>query len=207
MENLKRLTARGYIVDTGARKGKTHQVPVYRLIMNGNYTEIGTVTENSTENGTVPFFPSNSTEIPAKQYRNSHETVPKTGHGNIINTTNETSGKPNKRAKAALVELPAWLPAEAWENWIAYRKSIKAPLNEHAAKLCIAKLATLRDQGNDPVAVIDQSIMSGKWTGLFEIKNKQPTRAAPAGPQHLGRAGQITAMNAQKWLEEQDAIN
>lgn len=30
-------------------------------------------------------------------------------------------------------------------------------------------------------------------------------RASPSGPSQLGKAGQVTAANAQKWLEEQDA--
>lgn len=174
LENIKRLAALGYISDTGARKGATKQVPVYRL----NTPENGTVEEaqkrDSTENGTVPKFLSNSPVFPHKQSQNSLVTVPKTGHG-IINNHQGT----NKEPKALVVKtglnvtVPDWIPADAWLNWTEYRKAIKAPLTTQAAKLCIAKLELLKNQGSAPQAVIDQSIMSGRWTGLFPIKPDQ----------------------------------
>lgn len=81
LANLSRLKDAGYIEDTGERRGLTKQVIVYRL-------KDGSVSDNSTENGTVqtvPNFPSNSTVFPTKQSQNSHETVPKTGHGTVRN--------------------------------------------------------------------------------------------------------------------------
>lgn len=107
--SLDRLEAEGYLVDTGRRKGLSGQVKVYQFNFNRTEpsenadmgtksypqsTENGTIKEcqkrNSTKNGTVPFFPSKSTVFPAKEYRFSHERVPKTVHG----TTNEPSMKP-----------------------------------------------------------------------------------------------------------------
>lgn len=75
------------------------------------------------------------------------------------------------------LSLPAWLPADVWQGWVDYRKSIKAKLTLRAAELCIAKLETLMADGNDPQVVIEQSIMSGKWTGLFPVKSdkQQPS--------------------------------
>jgi uncharacterized protein YdaU (DUF1376 family) len=79
------------------------------------------------------------------------------------------------------LSLPAWLAPEIWQAWVDYRRGIKARLTLKAAELCIDKLEKLRSEGNDPQAVIEQSIMSGKWTGLFEVKTqtKKPT-AAPS---------------------------
>ena len=100
-------------------------------------------------------------------------------------TINETKEEPkaNRQARAkpaALIEtLPDWLPSETWQAWVEYRKSIKAPLTPHAAKLLVAKLETLRTKGSDPVEVVNNSIMSGKWTGFYAIKQD----AAPAAPQ------------------------
>lgn len=169
LENLKRLIALGYLQDTGMRKGSTCQVIVYRL----KSPENGTAEGNNTGNGTVPKFPRNSTEIPYKESQISVETVPKTGHGNQ-RKPKETKGNQNKA-----IELPYWLPEDLWKDWVDYRKSIKAGLSEKAAVLCIAKLSSLRDAGNDPKSVIEQSIMSGKWTGLFEIKPQ--ARGSPNG--------------------------
>lgn len=104
-------------------------------------------------------------------------------------TIKEPSKEPKAKRQAGakpaelvqLVEsLPDWLPLETWNAWVAYRKSIKAALTPHSAELCIAKLDLLRSEGSAPVEVINNSIMSGKWTGLFAVKRDA---AAPAAPQ------------------------
>ena len=185
IENIKRLIAMGHIHDTGSRKGATGQVPIYQL----NSSKIGTVEDsqnrNSSENGTVPEFPINSTEIPYKESRFSLVTVPKTGHGTQKNHKEKIdTSKPKGQLN---VTLPDWLPADTWQNWVEYRKGIKAALSPHSAKLCIAKLGLLREQGSDPCEVINNSIMSGKWTGLFAVKDgfKNPAPAAPARKDYI----------------------
>lgn len=95
---------------------------------------------------------------------------------NNTNTNNHT--KPNGLEN---LSLPAWMSPELWGEWVQYRTSIKAKLTPKAAELCIGKLEQLRGEGNDPRAVIEQSIMSGKWTGLFPIK--QQARGSPAKPE------------------------
>jgi hypothetical protein len=88
----------------------------------------------------------------------------------------------NKSNKAAAPVLPDWLPQEAWKEWVEYRASIKAALTPKAAELSIKKLAKLYAEGHDPVAVIDQSIFSGKWTDLYPIKGDnqaQPIKQRP----------------------------
>ena len=141
MENLQRLREMGFIEDTGARRGITGQVPVYRLKSpeNGtvkadqpkpstkpNSTEIPALnsTENGTcpENGTVPFFPPNSTEIPTEQSRFSLETVPKTGHG-----TRKEPGrnKEGNKEQSACASIPG-VPAQLFSDYMAVRKAKKA---------------------------------------------------------------------------------
>lgn len=70
------------------------------------------------------------------------------------------------------VVLPDWLDSNSWQAWVEYREIIKAPLTPHAARLCIGRLEKLRAEGSDPVEVINNSIMSGKWTGLFATKDE-----------------------------------
>lgn len=141
MENLQRLREMGFIEDTGARRGITGQVPVYRLKSPENgavkanqtkpstkpsSTEIPTPnsTENGTgpENGTVPFFPPNSTEIPTEQSRFSLETVPKTGHG-----TRKEPGrnKEGNKEQSACASIPG-VPAQLFSDYLAVRKAKKA---------------------------------------------------------------------------------
>lgn len=196
LENLKRLTAMGYITDTGVRKGATKQVPVYRLNRDPKPVEQYQKRDDS-ENGTVPKFPDNSTVFPVEQSQNSVEAVPKTGHGTINEPPKEPSGNHQKSAKIQPVSLPSWMPSDAWQSWVDYRKSIKAPLTDKAASLCLAKLDTLRKAGHDPVSVIDQSIMSGKWTGLFPVRSDmQPTaRASPRNDRHANTQRLLDRIN------------
>lgn len=74
-----------------------------------------------------------------------------------------------KRAASVQAALPEWLDPAAWGQFVEFRKR-KAPLTDRAAELAIAELSKLRDQGHDPVAVINQSILNG-WRGLFALKD------------------------------------
>lgn len=94
----------------------------------------------------------------------------------------ETEAKERKRqtrSRAPSVVLPDWMPADSWSEFVKFRKQIKAPMTDRAQELALKKLATLKDEGNDPVAVIEQSMING-WKGLFEVKEpkKSPAKAA-----------------------------
>lgn len=65
--------------------------------------------------------------------------------------------------------IPEWLPQKSWDEFINFRLS-NEPLTELAKTKAIKKLDDLRQKGNDPVSVIDQSILNG-WKGLFEDKS------------------------------------
>lgn len=117
-----------------------------------------------------------------------HPTPAESAPITIKETKEETPRKRQARAKPSsdetmTVALPAWLPSETWKAWVEYRRSIKAPLSLHSAELCIAKLDLLRKQGSAPVDVINNSIMSGKWTGLFAVKDAAAPSAQPSAGQ------------------------
>lgn len=76
---------------------------------------------------------------------------------------------PRKRAASVVVALPEWLDPQAWAQFVEFRKR-KAPLTARGAELAISELSKLRDQGNDPAGVINQSILNG-WRGLFALKD------------------------------------
>lgn len=71
------------------------------------------------------------------------------------------------------MELPDWLPAEAWADWCEHREAKasdkSAPWTRPAAKVSLRVLAKLRDLGHDPVACIEAAVLRG-WTGLFPVK-------------------------------------
>lgn len=65
--------------------------------------------------------------------------------------------------------LPDWLPLEAWNEFLEMRKRNRASLTPRAKQLAIAALSKLRDQGQEPQLVLEQSTMNG-WRGLFPLK-------------------------------------
>jgi hypothetical protein len=69
----------------------------------------------------------------------------------------------------SLLILPDWIPVETWKAYVEMRKSIKKPLGPFAAKLAIKKLEDLREQGNSPSLVLEQSIFNC-WQGLYPIQ-------------------------------------
>lgn len=79
------------------------------------------------------------------------------------------------RVRAPVVGPPEWLDSQAWEDFAEHRRKTKAALTEKAAKLALAELSKLRDQGHDPVAVINQTILNG-WRGLFAPKESHAVR-------------------------------
>lgn len=100
-----------------------------------------------------------------------------------------------------MTTLPAWIPSDAWAGYVEMRVAIKKPLKtERAINLAINTLDRLRADGNDPAAVLDQSVMHS-WIGLFAVRVER--RGIPRQVEsRLGIKGQATANNAHAWLEE-----
>lgn len=167
LAGLKRLRDDGHISDTGERRGFNKQVVVYRLNTPENGAVIDTRKRNTPKSGTLPKTETVTPVSPVADTRFSHGRHPKMGDGNNKETVIEPSGNKNKPAALA---LPDWLPAEAWADWVEHRKAVKAPMTEKAAQLCLRKLDKLRADGNDPVAVIEQSVITGRWTDLYPLK-------------------------------------
>lgn len=87
-------------------------------------------------------------------------------------TVSEPSNEPslNKRAKKAF-SLPDWIPRNAWDAWIEYRKARNLSCRDVTQNGHVRLLEKLMRQGNPPDEVIEQSIDQG-WQGLFALKNK-----------------------------------
>ncbi|WP_250518621.1 DUF1376 domain-containing protein [Caballeronia sp. ATUFL_M1_KS5A] len=81
----------------------------------------------------------------------------------------ERQGQTKTKSARPALELPEWLPTDAWDAFVDMRKKIKAPLTEHASKLAIDELQKLMNDGHRPRAVLEQSTMNS-WRGLFPIK-------------------------------------
>jgi hypothetical protein len=93
-------------------------------------------------------------------------------HSDSYSDTDTNKGK-RGRAQA----LPDWLPHEAWEAWLEVRQKARAPNTGRALRLALNELSRLRDNGQDPQAVLDQSTTRG-WRALFPVKG---AAVRPAG--------------------------
>jgi hypothetical protein len=66
--------------------------------------------------------------------------------------------------------FPDWIPVDAWNGFVEMRKRTKHPLTERATRIAIRELTKLRDQGQDPAEVLDQSTFQD-WRGLFPVRS------------------------------------
>jgi hypothetical protein len=66
--------------------------------------------------------------------------------------------------------FPDWIPIDAWNGFVEMRKRIKHPLSQRATEIAIKELTKLRDEGQDPSEVLDQSTLQD-WRGLFPVRS------------------------------------
>jgi hypothetical protein len=84
-------------------------------------------------------------------------------------------------------ELPDGVDRKNWDDFVKMRKQAKAVLTSEAAKRIITELKKLKDQGNNPNEVLNQSIINN-WKGVFPLKenkggiNKGHNQATPVRP-------------------------
>jgi len=72
------------------------------------------------------------------------------------------------------IELPGWLDADDWADWVKHRVELRKPITELAAREQLRRLAELRQAGHGPREVIRHSIAAG-WQGLFAPNGMQAT--------------------------------
>lgn len=91
----------------------------------------------------------------------------------VLHEQGKKQAKRRSRALSSLLSVlqgfPSWIPEEEFRNYIDMREQIKKPLTAQALKLAVRKLETLKAEGHDPKAVLEQSIFNS-WQGLFEVK-------------------------------------
>ena len=71
--------------------------------------------------------------------------------------------------------LPSWINEEDWNGFVEMRKKIKKPLTDRAKKMALESLRKLRDSGQDPNLVLQQSEFNN-WKGLFPVKGQAPMK-------------------------------
>lgn len=96
--------------------------------------------------------------------------------------------------------LPHWLNEQDWIDYKQHRKSTKPSLTQLAEKRALAELEKLREKGNDPKEVINQTIING-WKGFFPLKRTGVSYENRSGPQIFANA--VTS-KIRKDLAEED---
>lgn len=128
----------------------------------------------------------NSTSSPSKSHVEGGEISPEAPPNfdtkiALVEKEKAVDQQPARRAsRVALnselrsIELPDWLPAEAWADWCEHReaKAKDAPWTMATAKASIKRLKKLLDGGQSVEATVEEAVLRG-WTGLFPVKDVQ----------------------------------
>ena len=77
--------------------------------------------------------------------------------------------KPPKKKEEQLPEIPDWIPKDSWQAFLDNRRHLRSPMSPRAAAMMIKQLEYFKASGQDPGAVLDQSVANG-WKGVFELK-------------------------------------
>ena len=108
--------------------------------------------------------------------------------------SSETEGNPmgvkldKNRQKVPDVNLPEWVPKQAWSDFVDHRQAMRKPMTPEAIRRNIHTLEKLKNEGHDLTAVIDRTIEMG-YAGLFPLPEK------PAMPERRKAAGNVPAQN------------
>lgn len=99
------------------------------------------------------------------------------------------------RFNALDMDLPDWIPREAWASWCAHRAAKRQRLTEISVKQQVKFLTDQYMRGVPPAAIIEQSVRNG-WTGLFELKGV----SGGTDRQHRESASERTERKAAEFL-------
>ena len=84
----------------------------------------------------------------------------------------ETETEQSKRRKEKKVQQPApsaLVPVTLWLEFVDMRKKIRKPMTAKAVQLIHRELENLKELGNDPVEVIEQSIRNS-WQDVYPVR-------------------------------------
>lgn len=82
----------------------------------------------------------------------------------------DKSKNKNKNPPKAPLPIPSWLNKTIWKSYLEMRKKIRKPATDDAMAGAIKRLTKLKETGEDPNAILEQSIFNS-WQGIFPLKN------------------------------------
>jgi hypothetical protein len=75
-------------------------------------------------------------------------------------------------------KLPEWIQPATWQAFVEHRRELGAKLTNQGIQHTLDQLDRMRQSGQQPAKVIEQSILKG-WTGLFDLATTR-TRTTPS---------------------------
>lgn len=89
-----------------------------------------------------------------------------------LRSSSPNAGARKGQGKMDLFTLPDWLPSKEWKAYLEMRVKIRKPAIPTVLEWAINTLTRLRDSGQDPAAVLMQSVIHG-WPGLYPIREER----------------------------------
>ena len=78
------------------------------------------------------------------------------------------------KGEKVVIDLPAWMSQELWQDIIDHRKSLKCPVTIKALQTVLQELEKHHSSGQNLREMLNQSVVNG-WKGMFPVKAAQPT--------------------------------
>lgn len=157
-----------FVESTGIRK--THIARSLDKLIEVNVI----IAENVTNNGNKT-----SVTYQINKHYDTWKALPKKGTLPILGTkvtqngnkSNPKWGLQKKERKKENNKVELLEICQAWKAYIEMRKLIKKPMTDYAMQLRVNDLFKLMAKGEDPLAVLNQSI-SNSWQDLYQVKDK-----------------------------------
>lgn len=87
----------------------------------------------------------------------------------------QTREEKRREEKNQAAALPEWVPSDAWDAFEEMREKRRNGLTDRARQLAVAELQRLRDEGNDPRAVIERAVLKG-WMTFYPLNGSGPPK-------------------------------
>ena len=169
----KQVTQSGYAALWGWHRGKVNRflkecgVEIrYQENTGSKQNQSGQITSRKrADNEQIKFIDSKWLRDGTDRKQTENEQITST----TINPNPKPNPKPKKHSvKTAVFILPDWVPVDAWNGYVEMRVKKKKPLTDRAANLIIADLEKLKDNGQDPGAVLDCSTKRN-WLDMYPL--------------------------------------
>lgn len=102
-------------------------------------------------------------------------------------------------------EFPDWVDIAVWSEFKEMRKKLRRPMTKYAESRIITKLEGLRDKGNNPNEVLNQSI-ENSWQDVFEIRRNGNGNGRKRFDENTSKAAVAEALRRAEERDRQAAL-